>query len=131
MWRILYGRQPLHRAGIGKPEAANVSVGPTLPRCPFNRVEAVVAFVFVRTKFTAGIIATTHILDENGVAAPYGVLERRVFLLGRFSAVRRAVHQHGKTAVRGRPPNIRAKGDAIAHGNVQGLLNRWLVLVLP
>jgi len=95
-----YGRQPLHRSGIGKPEAANVSIGPTLPRRPLNRVEAVVAFVFVRTKFTAGIIPATYILDENGVAALYGVVERRVFLLGRFSAVRRAVHQHGKTAVR-------------------------------
>ena len=109
MRRILHRGQPLHRPGIRKSESSDRAVRPGLPRGPLDGVEAIAAFILIRTELAVGSIASTNVLHHDCISALDRMLESGVLLERRFFAVRGAINQHGKRARVARPQNVRAQ----------------------
>ena len=115
MRRIFHGGEPLHRAGVGQTERADVSIAPRLPCDPFDGVETVAALVLIRDEVAIGGVASAHVLHDDGITARDGFLERFVVLQRKVLPVRRAIDQRRKLAFRARKQNVSTKHHAIAH----------------
>ncbi len=112
-----YRGQPLHSAGIGQAECADVAIGPRLIGGPFNGVVAILAFVLVRQELAVGGVSSADILNNDGIPAIHGFVERGPFFCSKMFSVRRAVDEGREAPGCFGEPDIRTQNDAVAHGH--------------
>src|SRR5579871_4272482 len=125
MWRIFYSSQPLHGARVRQAKRADDSVRPWLRSRPLNRVVAVAAFVAVCIEFTFAGVASTHVLNHDGVASHGGLVEGSPLFGSVVLAIRRAIDENWEFSAGGRKHNVGSENHSIAHHRFHVLLDDW------